>query len=437
MSISGRLRATTDATGQALVLTVIFLVVLLGFAGLAIDVGHAYLVQRQLQASVDAAALAGAQEMPAQSQARLTAVSYGPTAGTNPVVGSSINPNTDITFKCVRAVGCSSRRSPQNAITVSAKSDVPTWFAKLFGKSAFTVHAKATACSPCSAKKFDIVVVLDRTGSMLDRNNGRTDLDNAKAGIRTFLAAMDPELDHVGLGVFPPAVGGPAPVPPNGNLASGSNPCLTPGPRRNGYDAWWPAWDGRGGNGSDSAVYTAASLSDDYIRETSPGNWQLNGSSSLVSRIGCVSAGGTTSYANALIEAKRELMRNGRSDAQDVIVFFTDGAANTMPNDSALETNRLPSMAPGIAEGLLADRSRVVLEPPLQRRPGRRELGHGRRRRSTSSATTSTARTAAAAVSRASPRPRRSPRWRPTRPTSTSLRPATTSQSCSTASRPT
>ena len=69
-------------------------------------------------------------------------------------------------------------------------------------------------------------------------------------------------------------------------------------------------------------------------------------------------------------------MRNGRSDAQDVIVFFTDGAANTMPNDSALETNRLPSMAPGIADrARSADRSRLVLEPPLQRRPRRRELG--------------------------------------------------------------
>ena len=226
MSFSGRLRATTDATGQALVLTVIFLVVLLGFAGLAIDVGHAYLVQRQLQASVDAAALAGAQEMPTQSQARLTAVATGRRPGTNPVVGSSINPNTDITFKCVRAVGCSSRRSPQNAVTVSAKSVVPTWFAKLFGKDAFTVHAKATACSPCSAKKFDIVVVLDRTGSMLDRNNGPTDLDNAKDGIRTFLAAMDPELDHVGLGVFPPAVGGPAPVSAERRSRLGLEPLL-------------------------------------------------------------------------------------------------------------------------------------------------------------------------------------------------------------------
>jgi Flp pilus assembly protein TadG len=336
------------------VLTVIFLVVLLGFAGFAIDVGHAYLVQRQLQSGVDAAALAGAQELPDATQAIDTAERlYGPTPGASPNAVTTVdNATTVATVKCVRAVGCSSRRGRQNAVAVTASSVVPTWFTKLLGIDDFTVHAQATACSPCSSKKFDIVVVLDRTGSMLDRNNGMTDLDNAKDGIRQFLLAMDPDLDYVGLGVFPPAVGGPAPIPPNGTLAPGSNPCLTPGPRRNGYDAWWPAWDGRGGGGSDSAVYTAASLSNDYLLESTPGNWTINGSSGLVGRIGCVQAGGTTSYANALIEAKRELMRNGRADAQDVIVFFTDGAANTMPNDRAIETNRLPNMAPGIAEGL-------------------------------------------------------------------------------------
>jgi uncharacterized membrane protein len=46
------------------VLVVVMLVVLLGFAALVIDVGYAYYAHRQLQASADAAALAGAQELP-------------------------------------------------------------------------------------------------------------------------------------------------------------------------------------------------------------------------------------------------------------------------------------------------------------------------------------------------------------------------------------
>ncbi len=347
MSFSGRLRATTDATGQVLVMTVILLVVLLGFAGFAIDVGHAYLVQRQLQSGVDAAALAGAQDLPSATAAIDTAQRlYGPTPGASRNAVSTVdNATTIAAVKCVRAVGCSSRRGRQNALAVTASSVVPTWFARVLGVDSFTVHAKATACSPCSSKKFDIMVVLDRSGSMqgddLDGPNG------AKKGVETFLKELDPDLDHVGLGVFPPAIGTPAAAPPNGSSATPSNTCSTPGPQRYGYDAWWPGWDGRGGRGSDSAVYTVASLSSDYL---SPVDWDLNGSSTLVNTLGCVKAGGTTSYANALIEAKRELMRNGRGDAQDVIVFFTDGAANTMPTNIRLPDSPAPPV--GTAEGL-------------------------------------------------------------------------------------
>ena len=53
-----------EERGQVIVLVVVMLVVLLGFAALVIDVGYAYYAHRQLQASADAAALAGAQELP-------------------------------------------------------------------------------------------------------------------------------------------------------------------------------------------------------------------------------------------------------------------------------------------------------------------------------------------------------------------------------------
>jgi len=54
-----------DERGQVLPLVVIFLAsVLLGMAALVTDVGHVMSVKRNLQASVDAAALAGAQQLP-------------------------------------------------------------------------------------------------------------------------------------------------------------------------------------------------------------------------------------------------------------------------------------------------------------------------------------------------------------------------------------
>src|SRR5438309_7427594 len=46
--------------GQAIVLVALMIVVLLGFVGLAIDGGRAYLDRRHLQAAADAAALAAA-----------------------------------------------------------------------------------------------------------------------------------------------------------------------------------------------------------------------------------------------------------------------------------------------------------------------------------------------------------------------------------------
>jgi Flp pilus assembly protein TadG len=55
-----RSHSTNHQSGQAIVLVALMIVVLLGFVGLAIDGGRAYLDRRHLQAAVDAAALAAA-----------------------------------------------------------------------------------------------------------------------------------------------------------------------------------------------------------------------------------------------------------------------------------------------------------------------------------------------------------------------------------------
>ena len=65
--------------GQALILFVFGLVVLLGFAAMSIDVGLAYVERRNLQNAVDAAALAGAQDLvngESKATATATAVDY-------------------------------------------------------------------------------------------------------------------------------------------------------------------------------------------------------------------------------------------------------------------------------------------------------------------------------------------------------------------------
>jgi uncharacterized membrane protein len=51
--------------GQVLALCSVFLVVLLGFAAMAVDVGSWYVEKHKLQSAADAAALAGAGHLPA------------------------------------------------------------------------------------------------------------------------------------------------------------------------------------------------------------------------------------------------------------------------------------------------------------------------------------------------------------------------------------
>ena len=312
--------ARKDEAGQTLVFTLVCMVVLIGMVGFAVDVGHAYLVQRQLQSGVDAAALAGAQELPDPTLVTSVAQQYGPSSKNPPT--SIDNSNTTVEMKCVKsAPGCSSTFNTYNAVKVSANSNVKTYFARVIGIDSLTVKATATACSPCSAKPLDVMVVLDRTGSMCDvsTNGSCRDMTNAVNGVKTFLGFMDPALDEVGLAVFPPAL-------------DRSSICTTPtaGAKRYGYDAYWPEWI-PAPRGETPGIYAIASPVFDYLRQTSSG-WVLNTQSSLVQRLDtCMKPNGTTSYSNAIDEAQHELEVHGRGNVQDVIIFLSDGAANTTP----------------------------------------------------------------------------------------------------------
>lgn len=317
-------KARNDESGQVLVFTLVCMVVLIAMVGFAVDVGHAYLVQRQLQSGVDAAALAGAQELPDPTLATSAAQKYGPSSKNPPTAID--NSNTTVEMKCVKsAPGCSSTFNTYNAVKVSATSTVKTFFARVIGIDSLDVKASATACSPCSSKPLDIMVVLDRTGSMCDASasslpTGCRDEDFAIEGIERFLGFMDPAIDEVGLSVFPPAL-------------DKSSLCTQPSgsAKRYGYDAWWVEDNARGPRGEDSAVYTLASPDFDYLKQ-GPNGWELNGSANIVQKLrNCIKPNGTTSYTNALAEAQYQLTRQGRGNVQDVIIFLSDGAANTTP----------------------------------------------------------------------------------------------------------
>src|SRR5262245_23487041 len=58
------MNARRDERGQAIVLSVLALVALMGMCALVLDVGNWFRTKRRLQATSDAAALAGAQKLP-------------------------------------------------------------------------------------------------------------------------------------------------------------------------------------------------------------------------------------------------------------------------------------------------------------------------------------------------------------------------------------
>jgi putative Flp pilus-assembly TadE/G-like protein len=117
--------------GQAAVLTVVFLIVLLGMSAMAIDVGTWYHEKRALQAQADAAALAGAQVIPDDpGQATALAIDYASKNGGVLTAGG-------ITFtKDVVA---------NDTINVHMSKKAPGFFSRVLGISSVDVGARASA----------------------------------------------------------------------------------------------------------------------------------------------------------------------------------------------------------------------------------------------------------------------------------------------------
>jgi hypothetical protein len=101
------MKARENERGQAVVLSVLALVALLGMSALVLDVGNWFRTQRRLQATADAAALAGAQELPNPGLATSRALDYakdngGDVLGTDITVTSTFNPNDTISVKAAK-----------------------------------------------------------------------------------------------------------------------------------------------------------------------------------------------------------------------------------------------------------------------------------------------------------------------------------------------
>ena len=284
----------TETKGQTLPLIVVFMLLLMVVCGMVLDIGNAYRVKTALQASADAAAAAGAGQLPNTGSALSTVQQYGSeTGGKNPVRGSGNVTITGVANCVTSAKFC----NPANTVQVTESTSVPTAFLRVIGIDTIPITVHSQACSPCGAKPLDIMVVLDRTGSMEGSK-----LQSATDGIKAFLSTMDTGLDNVGLAVLPPAT-------------NTSTACATP--QSSNYN-------------SVNAAYVVVPLSNTYGTMNN-GNITLNNNSTLMKTINCVQAGGETAYATALDQAQAELNKDGRPGVQQVIIILSDGAANTGP----------------------------------------------------------------------------------------------------------
>ncbi|MDX6591215.1 MAG: hypothetical protein QOJ13_411 [Gaiellales bacterium] len=289
--MADRKRSLASSSGQTLPMVIAFMLVMLLMCGAVIDLGNAYRVRQALQASADAAVAAGAAALPDTAAAQAASHAKSSENGAQNTIPGVPNVTTSVTTDCSFSPNFC---NPANTVKVSETAFVPTHFLGVIGIKTIKLTVKAAACSPCGGLPLDVMIVLDRSGSMSGQK-----LTNAKDGIKAFLGSMDPAINSVGLVAFQPK--------------SGNSNCTTPS--TNTYN-------------SQTAKYLFVPLSNDYA--SSPGN--LLAASPLVSAVNCVRAGGSTAYANALDAAQAELDANGHQGWQPVIILLSDGAANDGPS---------------------------------------------------------------------------------------------------------
>jgi Flp pilus assembly protein TadG len=122
-----------DESGQAMVMTAVFIVTAIGFVAFAVDVGSWYREHRQAQSTADAAALAGAQTLPQDPvQALALAQKYADDNGAGVVPGG-------ISFR--------SDYDPNDTVVVKVQRTAPGFFSNFFGIDSVNVGATAAARS--------------------------------------------------------------------------------------------------------------------------------------------------------------------------------------------------------------------------------------------------------------------------------------------------
>jgi hypothetical protein len=330
------------------------MVSLLGVTAIVVDLGHAFINYRELQASTNAAALAGASTLPFTT-ALTTATAYssvtsGKNAYTN-LPGVKMSPGYPA-LECLatlksEGLPCGAPANA-NAVTVRQQQDVPMFFASILGHNTLTVSTTATAAMKGS---INLAIIVDTTASMNSTDNDSSCNDSrincALAGVNTLLGGLSPTVDSVSLFTFPNVTTTSASSDYN---CGGGNPKIDP------YT--FPS----------STAKTYAPTTDTYQIVTFSNNYSnSNPNSNLVVAVGgkqgCggmqAPGGEGTYYAGVIYAAQAALLAQQalNPDSENVLIMLSDGDSNAtsghMPGAST-KSGSYPSTVDQCAQAVSA-----------------------------------------------------------------------------------
>jgi Flp pilus assembly protein TadG len=167
-------RMLGDENGAVAILVAVGIFAFIGFGALSVDVGYLFYAQRVLQASADAAAMAGSRDIGVGGTPNNTATLYSAVAG-----NKNANANLTVTMaagypqlKCFNNIGstCTTNQTPAtsaNGIKVQELATVPLFFGRIFGIPSVQLSASSVALAAGGVPHpLNVMFVIDTTGSM-------------------------------------------------------------------------------------------------------------------------------------------------------------------------------------------------------------------------------------------------------------------------------
>jgi hypothetical protein len=238
MKISAKTKLPKGEEGQVLPWMALLMIVFIGAAGLTLDLGRGWVAYRQLQASADAAALAGVKAMAANNATvsavqnatcqfsangstsnNCTMITTGTSPSTTTITKAGINTapglnsvTTTATVKCVLGVTyvpttCSASNTGYNVIQVVERTTIPAFFIEAlqsFGMNtgnSLTLNSTSSATLNGTMSPVNVAILVDTTNSMgqsdpthcggtAPSNHTQTKAQCAFLGVQTLLSEL-------------------------------------------------------------------------------------------------------------------------------------------------------------------------------------------------------------------------------------------------------